>query len=362
MNASCSCGSILGSASHDLGGALRLFAYALLGALALCETAWCAQQDSSIEELERAVHGLRRNGGLYDPRQLALLNQLVELRSLQGDIDEAVADLAYMESISERTHGRLSLQHATMLAGIANRHCSLGEFESGRQRFRRSIERLRNEDDKYLIGALVGLARCSFHELAAEGVATTPESLDAYRGPVLRRNRMSIGSPAFRYRVHKILRPEGDEAMRYAARLAESAAMLPEHRVQVLLQVGDWFQAKDHTRAARRYYASAQRWSQRTIVADDPLGAPVRVLYPVPALALRSAPSREAVAPERYVEVEFTVRADGHVERERVLTREAGKSAADETLQALQAARYRPRIVDGKPVDTEGVRHRQTFK
>ena len=78
--------------------------------------------------------------------------------------------------------------------------------------------------------------------------------------------------------------------------------------------------------------------------------------------ALRSAPSRDALAPERYVEVEFTVRADGHVERERVLTREAGKSAADETLQALQAARYRPRIVDGKPVDTEGVRHRQTFK
>jgi hypothetical protein len=334
----------------------------LLGALALCDSAWCAEEASAIEELERAVNALRRSGGLYDPRQSALLNQLVELRSLQGDLDEATADLAYMESISERTDGRSSIQHGRTLAAIADWYCRLGEFESGRQRFRRSIERLRNEHDEALIGALLGLARCSLHELAAEGVATSVESFASYRGRMLRKNRMSIQSPAFRYRVHKILRPEGDEAMRYAARLAETATLTPERRVFVLLQAGDWFQAKDHTRASRRYYASAQRWIQRTVVADDPLAAPVQVLYPVPALALRSAPARQDSAPQRYVEIEFTVRSDGHVDRERVLTREPGKSAADETLQALQAARYRPRIVDGKPVDTEGVRFRQAFR
>jgi tetratricopeptide (TPR) repeat protein len=271
LNESFDCGSILGSASRDFGGALRLFAYALLGALALCETAWCVEQGSAIEELQRAVSDLRRSGGLYDPRQVVLLNQLVDLHSLQGDIDEAIADLAYLESVSERTAGRLSTQHAATLAEIADWHCRLGEFESGRQRFRRSIERLRNRDDEALIGALLGLVRSCFHELAAEGIATSPESLDSYRGPVLRRNRMSIGSPAFRYRVHKILRPEGDEALRYAARLAESATLTPQRRAAVLLQVGDWFQAKDHVRTARRYYASAQRWLQRTVVVDDPL-------------------------------------------------------------------------------------------
>ena len=141
---------------------MRLFAYALLGVLALCETAWCLEQEPAIEELNRAVNVLRRSGGLYDPRQSALLNQLVDLHSLQGDIDEAVAALAYLESVSERTDGRLSRQHAATLAGIAGWHCRLGEFESGRQRFRRSIERLRNEHDEVLIGALLGLARCSF--------------------------------------------------------------------------------------------------------------------------------------------------------------------------------------------------------
>ena len=41
------------------------------------------------------------------------------LASLKRDDDLAIADLAYLESISERTDGRLSTQHATTLAGIA---------------------------------------------------------------------------------------------------------------------------------------------------------------------------------------------------------------------------------------------------
>ena len=344
---------------------MRLFAYALLGALALCDSAWCAEEESAKERiaaLTREVGALRRSGGLYDPRQYALLNQLADLHSLQGDIDEALAALAYIERLSEHTDGRQSTLHAGTLAGIADWHCRLGRFDSGRQRFRRSIERLRHAGGDQLIGALLGLARCSFAELAAEGVVTSAVSLDYYRGPVLRTNRMSVGSPTFHYRVQKILRPDAEQALRYAAQLAETGTMQPERRVQVLVQVGDWFQAKDHSRTARRYYASAQRWVQRTVAADDPLAAPVQVLYPVPPRALHTSPPSEPTAAQRYVEIEFTVRADGRIDRERVVTRDPGKSAADETLQALQAARYRPRMMDGEALETEGVRFRQAFK
>jgi tetratricopeptide (TPR) repeat protein len=360
---------------------LRLFAYALLGTLAnlaMCDSASCVEEDSAneraaalaaaghpaeaIDVLTRAVNSLRRSGGLYDTRQYALLNQLAELHSVQGDIDEAFAALSYIERISEHTHGRQSTLHAGTLAGVAGWHCRLGRFESGRQRFRRSIERLRHAGSEQLIGALLGLARCSFAELASEGVVTSAVSLDYYRGPVLRTNRMSIGSPTFQYRVQKILRPDAEQALRYAAQLAETGTMPAERRVQVLVQVGDWFQAKDHSRTARRYYASAQRWVQRTVAADDPFAAPVQVLYPVPPRALHTGPLREPSAAQRYVEVEFTVRADGRIDRERVVTRDPGKSAADETLQALQAARYRPRMVEGAALDTEGVRFRQAFR
>jgi hypothetical protein len=382
---------------------LRLFAYALLAALALCDSAWCSEDDSAkdhyarnvhdieqqfgptdtalveplvsladaliaagqpsdaIAPLTRAVGVLRRNSGLYAQRQYALLSQLTDLYSLTGDVDAAIAALAYMERVSERTDGRQSAQHAQALAAIAAWHCRLGRFDSGRERFRRSIERLRTGDDEQLIDALLGLARCSFDELAAEGVATSPDSLEFYRGPVLLTSRISIGSPTFQHHVLKILRSEGEQAVRSAAQLAETVTLTPQRRVAVLLQAGDWFQAKDHSRAARRYYASAQRWLKRIDGADDPFAAPVQVLYPVPALALRSTSARASSTNARYVEAEFTVRADGHVESGRVITSELGRSAADETLQALQVARFRPRMAAGTLVDTPAVRFRQAF-
>jgi tetratricopeptide (TPR) repeat protein len=185
---------------------LRLFAYALLAALALCDSAWGVEQESAkdcyaravrdaeqqygpndgslveplaslaealvaagqpaqaIEPLTRALGILRRNSGLYDRRQYALLSQLIDAYSLQGDVNEAVAALAYMERVSERTHGRHS-----------------------------------------------------------EGVATSRDSLESYRGPVLTRSRISISSPTFQHRVLKILRSDGEQALRYAAQLAETA-------------------------------------------------------------------------------------------------------------------------------------------
>lgn len=209
---------------------------------------------------------------------------------------------------------------------------------------------------------MLGLARCSFDELAAQGVATSTGSLEDYRGPLLLTNRMSAESPTFQLRVTKILRVDAEQALRRAAQLAETAQLAPDRRVSVLVQVGDWFQAKDHSRTARKYYASAQRWITRTGGAEDPLAAPVQVLYPLPPLALRNRLTREQSAADRYVEVELTVLADGSVDGERVIAREPGKSAADETLQALSVARFRPRMVEGTALDTTGVRFRQPFK
>jgi tetratricopeptide (TPR) repeat protein len=101
------------------------------------------QQAAAIEALNRAVAILRRNAGLYDLRHYPLLSQLTDLHSLTGDSKAAGAMLAYMERVSERTHGRQSVQHALSLSEIAAWQCRLGRFDSGRERYRRSIERLR---------------------------------------------------------------------------------------------------------------------------------------------------------------------------------------------------------------------------
>jgi tetratricopeptide (TPR) repeat protein len=333
-----------------------------LAGLARTRTAM-RQFGDAIEPLTRAVTILRRSAGLYDARQFVLLSQLVDLHSLLGDLSAAESNLAFMERLSASNDGRHSVQHARFLADVAAWHCRLGRFDSGRERYRRSIRRLESHSDaELLIAPLLGLARCSLEELAAEGIATSSDSIERYRGPVLRTQRLSVDSPAFHMRVLKALRMDGEQALRRAAHLAETTSLRDEQRVLVLLQVGDWFQAKDHDRTARKYYARAQTWARRTIAAEDPFAAPVQVLYPVPPLALRNRAAGAATTSERFVEIEFTVRADGRVDHERIVVRDAGKSAADETLQAVQVARYRPRVVDGKSVETTGVRLRQAFR
>ena len=124
----------------------------------------------------------------------------------------------------------------------------------------------------------------------------------------------------------------------------------------LLLQAGDWFQVKDHYRAARSYYAMAEELAASSGF-EHPLATPVQLLYPLPPTALRARGlPRDADTEARYVEVEFRVHADGTVDTERVVQRDLGKSAVNEVLNALSVARYRPRFVDGRAVDTDGVR------
>jgi TonB family protein len=113
---------------------------------------------------------------------------------------------------------------------------------------------------------------------------------------------------------------------------------------------------KGFTRTARGYYAEAAKLRS----TGDELDTPVRVLYAIPPLALRAYSAKPAVRNERFVVVEFTVRADGSVETPRVLERNVTKSMLDETLAALRSARYRPRVVNGEPVESRIVM-RQSF-
>jgi outer membrane biosynthesis protein TonB len=91
------------------------------------------------------------------------------------------------------------------------------------------------------------------------------------------------------------------------------------------------------------------------------------VLYPWPPNA--------AVCPESscgarsIVDVAFTVRADGRVTDARLISPETGEalpaselhSFREDALNAVRAARFRPRFERGKALDTHDVRFRQIF-
>jgi tetratricopeptide (TPR) repeat protein len=323
----------------------------------LAQAQWrAASRAEAIESLHRAVIIVRRASGLYDERQRSLLLRLVDWRSDAGDLDGAAEDLQYLESLA--LDDAPASARGDALALIADWRCRIGRFEAGRRTYRTALDILGHRAEAaVLLRALLAAPRCCLNELAAEGVSAGAGVFEGYRGVIQRSPRLATDSPAFRFHSARRLRAEGEQALVRAVQLAEHAS-LPEERLAILLLAGDWFQMKDHTRAARRYYERAAALAS-SLGPDHALSAPVLLFYPHPPEALRH--KGEANVKERLIEVVLTVRADGRVDSERVVVREAGKTAADETLLALQLARFRPRMVDGRPVDSEGVRHRQVF-
>lgn len=314
----------------------------------------------AIEPLRRAINIVRRSAGLYDLRQQPLLLRAVDLQSQIGDITTSAADLTYLQRVSEIGYGEGTLAYGEALTDVAHWQCRIGQFVQSRASYRQSIEVFeRQRATGALVASLRGFANCCLQELAGEGVVTGTDSLDSYRGPIVRTQSFSPGNPAFREHLFRALRVDGEQALERAVEL--SAPLDPKLRMEVLLQAGDWFLTKDFIREARRLYSQAESLA-RAGGANDALMSPAQVLYAVPSAALRTRHLDADESEELFVEVEFTVRADGRVVDEKVIDHGPGRSDVQETLGSLRAARFRPRIVEGRSIATEGVRFRQAFR
>src|SRR6201999_4077416 len=95
---------------------------------------------------------------------------------------------------------------------------------------------------------------------------------------------------------------------------------------------------------------------------DEPLGFPVQVYYQTPLLATRNLARPPSEVEDRFVQVEFTVKADGTVKDARVTDSDGTPRQVSQTLDAIGSSRYRPKFVNGEPVETTAMSFRQPFK
>jgi TonB family protein len=61
------------------------------------------------------------------------------------------------------------------------------------------------------------------------------------------------------------------------------------------------------------------------------------------------------------VEVELTVTAEGRVRDAEVVANDGSPKMAEAALDAAETARYRPRLMEGKPLETADVKFAQTY-
>ena len=79
----------------------------------------------------------------------------------------------------------------------------------------------------------------------------------------------------------------------------------------------------------------------------------------MPLLSNRAGSAEETRS--NYVQVEFTVAADGSVQDARIVDHDTRTQYAQEIFDAVRAARFRPKFIEGQAVAATGITYREVF-
>lgn len=315
------------------------------------------RHDKAIAPLDRALLIARRGHGLFDAGQQGVLRQLAASLTKIGRSGEARRHINYLMQIAQRTYGRSDPRRVPVLCFAGDWYADTGDFITARSIYRQALEVVKDElgrDDPAAVQPLRSIAHSYTQELHYSTLGIKTQS----------RERMPTDADGTSNESKSInpryLSSDGEKALERALKILETpAAAGHEELIPTLLQLGDWHQVKHQPDEAMRYYRRAAVLSAK---AAPPLSFPVRVYYPTPRQATRYATLPPDQVDETFVEVQFTVTNEGEVENAKITDHNGTQRQASEALQAIRAARYRPKFVNGEPVATTGMTNREIFR
>lgn len=318
---------------------------------------------TAVPYLDRALLLSRRNGGLFDPSQQGLLRQLATSQTLLGQPLEAERHMLYLLRVGEHAYGANDPRMSPVRCRVGDWYAQVGQMERAREQYRAAltiVEKKLGRDSLATVAPLRSLAQSYTDEvrLSHLGIQTRTERMSS--------NVDGAGggdapiNPRF-------LAADGERALLRALKILESD---PQHSArtlqETLLQTGDWYLMKQLSSKAFPYYERAAaldgKEDSQSAASVPALSFPVQVFYPTPSLATRNLTLPLEESDERYVQVEFTVMPDGSVKDAHIADADATERQKTQTLEAISAARYRPKFTDGKPVETTDLSYRQVFR
>lgn len=325
--------------------------------------------EQAIELLRRAVDISRRLEGLFTVAQLEILHPLIDSYVTVGQVDDAERENKYLFHLSESTFGKDDERLLPVLDRIARWYEVTGRYQLALDAHRRAlviVRRLGGNSDLRLVRPLRGIARTYQLEFINgpepyEAIGASPRKLEIIG--------QTAGAPGIEpiagmTAVRSRPREEGEKALSLAMKIIEDNGDRVEAglRGESLIDFGDWYLLSNDLKKARRMYHDA--W-QVLAAPGGPgaqsLAAPVQLAYIPPQTSWPNRVSDPLGRGEFFVELGFTVTAEGRIEQVSTIASEVAPGATRTVAMALKRARYRPRIVDGEPVETHGLVLRQTL-
>jgi tetratricopeptide (TPR) repeat protein len=319
---------------------------------------------SATDTLRRAVDVSRKIDGLFNPAQLEMLDSLIASYTALNAYDDAQREQQYALRLAEATYGKNDPRVVPSLERTALWFESQGRFYSARQMYSRCLDIVRKDGGNYDLRTVVplrGIARTYRLEYFI-GPETVEGSADESAvvggvGPGSTQPSSATGVS-----MASVLNPDGADALEFALKVFDShPGEAVGELAETLIELGDWRLTAGTTRPAIEVYREAWKvlsaaGSPGTAALDTP--APVVYRPPSSSRPPKAEPDKYA---QHHTEVEFTVTADGRVRDAKVGDNDAGDVAGKAVLSAIKRARFRPRFVDGNPVDTTGVRYKETI-
>jgi TonB family protein len=334
------------------------------------------RHDEAIPPLERALLIDRRSYGLYDIGQQKMLRQLADSLVKVGRPADAERHVAYLVQLGDRVYGKRDPRKVPILCYAAGWHADIGDFMTARAIYRHAVDIVDQKvgpNDPAAVEPLRALADTYTQELYFSTLGLRTQTVERQpTGADGNSNDQKPLSPRY-------LGSEGESALERALKILEAQPPSAHDTLAAtLIQAGDWFQIKNMPEKALPYYrraaalapalaaAAAATPGSATATAAGakpaPLSFPVRVYYLTPSQATRYTTLPAEQVDERFVEVEFTVTPSGDVSDAKVTEANGTQRQAADALAAIRAARFRPKFLNGEPVETPGMTNREVFR
>ena len=324
------------------------------------------RHEMAVARFEGALALARRTEGLFDEAQLPLIDKFTDSLTSMQRLEDAHDAQRYGLRIVERKYGKNSPEIVPRLEVIARWYTRVGAYDAARLTLRRAITLVEDQlgkDSEALIGPLTALAENYRRPLlnpADRGFESDPNPTSAY-------NTIPGAADGSTWRMPSALAAEGERALERALAIAESQPTPSPARIaDVRTQLGDWYQTRLQHEKALPHYLAAWNAARQVKTGDATLAD---TLFARPVLLHYVRPSEwdrferrppEEVLPHT-VEVELTVTAEGRVRDAEVVANDGSPRMAEAALDAAGTARYRPRLSEGKPLDTADVKFAQTY-